>query len=139
MPRRKGPSSVDQGNGPPDHLAAERQAQVVALRLAGWEFADIAKEVGYRGKQGAYAAWKTALANIPRPTVEKAREEAELRLNALLKGGVWEKACKGDTWSIDRVLAIEKRRAELKGLDAVKSDVSAQNVRRTYELVRYEA
>ncbi len=41
---------------------------------------------------------------------------------------------KGSLWAVDRLGPLLKRKAELLGLDAVKTDTLPQNVRRVYEM-----
>lgn len=100
--------------------AAERQAEALRLRTRGMEFEQIAEDLGYRSKSGAYKAVMTGLKKtLQEPADELRTMEAE-RLDRML-AGLWDRAISGDTWSVDRVLAIMDRRARLLGLDR-KSD-----------------
>lgn len=104
-----------------DYNAALREKQVAELRLKGLEFAEIALQVGYKDKTGAFYAWKRYLAKLPVLETKEEREESRQRLNAGL-AAIWKKVTDGDLWAIDRMLAIEKRRAELMGLDKPAED-----------------
>lgn len=117
---RKRRNSVDQGSGPEqsnrDYQAALREKQVAELRLSGLQFAEIAELCGYAGKQGAHKAWKKYLANLPIEETAQRRIAQDLRLDAAV-AALWPKLKKGDLWAIARLVEVEKRRAELLGLD----------------------
>lgn len=133
MARKRGNQTGKQPPLPQDFNAAQREAQVMALRLKGLEFDAIATHCGYANRSGAWKAWKRVLARLPIVETEQAREEAKQRINVLL-AAVWEKAQAGDMLAIDRALALEKRRAELLGLDIVRSPAGRppEEVRREY-------
>lgn len=105
------------------------------LRKAGMTYDAIAKQCGYANRNGAYQAIQRELARtLQEPADDLRRLEVE-RLNDLYRA-MAPKALSGDTWSVDRCLAIMTRRAALMGLDMPKVDADAlamQNVRRVYE------
>lgn len=102
---------------PKSMSVAVKQAQAMRLRAGGMTFRAIADELGYRSEQAAYKAVKTGLQKTLREPADELRTLEAERLDRLLEG-LWEKAISGDTWSVDRVLNIMKRRAELLGLDS---------------------
>ena len=99
-----------------DPATAARHRQVVELRIAGRTFDEIAVEVGYAGRQSAKKAYDTALKRWAIESVEQQRIIQAERLDAL-----WRVAFAaveaGDLNQIGNCLRIEKRRAELWGLD----------------------
>lgn len=121
MARRSGHNKVN-------HVAiesAERQRQALELRKAGVGFQQIADKLGYADHSGAYRAVATALKKTLQEPADELRAIEVERLDQLLLG-LWPKAIKGDTWSVDRVLKIMERRSALLGLDApVKRELTA--------------
>jgi len=97
--------------------ANERQRQALELRKSGVSFEVIAKKVGYKDASGAYRAVQTALKKTLQEPADELRAIEVERLDQMLLG-LWPKAVKGDTWSVDRVIRIMERRATLLGLDA---------------------
>lgn len=95
----------------------ERQRRALELRKAGWQFIDIANELGYKDASGSYHAVASALKKTLQEPADELRQLEATRLDQLLLG-LWPKAIKGDTWAVDRVLKIMERRAALLGLDA---------------------
>ena len=99
-----------------DPATAARHRQVVELRIAGRTFDEIAVEVGYAGRQSAKKAYDTALQRWAIEGVEQQRIIQSARLDAL-----WQVAYgaveAGDLGQVANCLRIEKRRAELWGLD----------------------
>lgn len=100
-----------------DYNAAIREQQVLQLRTQGMEFDAIARQVGYTDRGAAYKAYKRALARIPKPQAEEEIQNQLMRLNAAIKA-LWTKIQAGDTWAIEKMVALEDRRAKLLGLDA---------------------
>lgn len=96
--------------------AAERQRQALELRKAGVDYRAIGERLGY-STAGAHKAVMTALKAITKEPAEEVLDLELRRLDAMLVG-LWPKAVKGDTWAVDRVLAIMDRRARYLGLDA---------------------
>ena len=99
--------------------AAERRAQALDLRLAGYSFEAIGQQLGI-SKQAAYKHVSTALETLHTQTDNSAEQLRALeleRLDALLKG-CWTAASAGDPESTRVVLKVLERRAKLLGLDA---------------------
>ena len=98
---------------------ARRYREVMELRCAGLPFEEIAQRVGYRGRQGAKKAYDSAIERWAIETVEQQRIIQSERLDRMFTQAYIE-ARNGNLQAIDRCLKIEKRRAELWGLDAPK-------------------
>ena len=98
---------------------ARRYREVLELRCAGLPFEEIAQRVGYRGRQGAKKAYDSAIERWAIETVEQQRIIQSERLDRMFTQAYIE-ARSGNLQAIDRCLKIEKRRAELWGLDAPK-------------------
>ena len=96
---------------------AEKYRQVIELRIAGITFEEIAKRVGYAGRTGAWHAYNAAMERYVMEPVESQRAVQAERLDRLFYQA-YVQARQGDLNAIDRCLKIEKRRAELWGLDA---------------------
>lgn len=97
--------------------ALDRQLTALRLRRAGVPYADIAKELGYAGRDGAHRAVKAALRKTLQEPADELRALELERLDAL-QMALWPRAQKGDKVAIDQVLKIMERRAKLLGLDA---------------------
>ena len=105
----------------------EKYRQVWVLRLAGMSFEDIAKNVGYADKSGAKRAFDAASERWVVESVEQQRQIQSDRLDRLLFPA-FQRVVDGDLAMIDPCLRIEKRRAELWGLDAPKrAEVTGAN------------
>ena len=103
-----------------DPTTAARHRQVVELRIAGRTFDEIAVEVGYAGRQSAKKGYDTALQRWAIEGVEQQRIIQSARLDALWQ--VTYRAVEaGDLGQVANCLRIEKRRAELWGLDQPKA------------------
>lgn len=102
---------------PSDINAAEKARLALLLRKQGHSLDAIAQQIGYTHRSAASKAIRRELAHIPTPEAKELRVLEELRLDDMLKG-IYDKAQGGDTWSIDRVIAISKRRSEITGMDA---------------------
>ena len=114
-----------------DVNAAERARRALDLRKAGATYDAIARACGFANRNGAYQAIQRELARtLQEPADDLRRLEAE-RLNDLYRA-MAPKALGGDTWSVDRCLAIMARRAALLGLDMPPSAAPQTNVRREY-------
>ena len=98
--------------------AAQRQAKAVELRLAGYDYATIAKHCGYSDQTGAYQAVLAALRNTRKEPADELRQLECDRLDKMLRGA-WLTATKGDPQAIYACLAIMDRRAKLLGLWSV--------------------
>lgn len=101
----------------------ERQIAALQLRLRGWTFDEIAEALGYADKSATYMAIQELLATQVAQNVEELRGVEVARLDELLKA-VYPLAI-GDNGhvrleAVDRVLAIERQRANLLGLNAAR-------------------
>lgn len=108
--------------------AAEKRKKALELRRAGWEYQDIADEVGYANKGGAYKAVQQGIRDITR---EPAEELVTLELSRLddMLAGMYERARDGDLWAVDRVLKIMEQRAKFLNLYDRKPEDPAADVR----------
>lgn len=92
----------------------QNRKRVLDLRLAGHSQAEICNITGW-GKSRVSRYLSSAIADITRESAEEYIELQQQRFDALLVG-IWNDATHGDTWKIDRALAIEDQRARLLGL-----------------------
>lgn len=101
---------------------AEKQRQAIELRKAGATYDEIAVQLGYAGRQGAYKAVISALAAITR---EPALEFKALELERLDKlwSTYWPQALAGDTKAADKCLDISKHRCKIEGAYAPTTTV----------------
>lgn len=100
-------------------VAREREIRALDMRKRGSTFREIGAELGVT-TQAAHKAVTRVLDKLESKTFESAKAVVRLeleRLDALTKA-LWDKAEKGDVYSIDRLLSIMRRRADLLGLDA---------------------
>ena len=103
-----------------DVETADKQRRALRLRNLGASYDQIADELGYAGRSGA---WKAVKAALDRAVIEPAMEQRVIqseRLDLMVMrclGAV----LNGDLEQVRNVLAIEKRRADLWGLDAPKN------------------
>ena len=100
-----------------DPDTAARYREVVRLRMVGLTFDHIAEQTGYADRSGAKRAYDIALERWAVETVEQQRIVQSERLDDLWRR-VFREIAQGDLDQVDRALRIEKRRAELWGLDA---------------------
>ncbi len=101
--------------GQPRMVAGKaREAQAVQLRMAGATYKEIADQLNYRGRQGAFEAVRRALV-ADQDAVDEARDMELMRLDRLLRA-VWTKAVGGDLQAVDRALKISDARAKLLGM-----------------------
>jgi hypothetical protein len=87
--------------------------------MVGLTFDHIAEQTGYSDRSGAKRAYDCALERWAVETVEQQRIVQTERLDDLWRR-VFREIARGDLDQVDRALRIEKRRAELWGLDAPK-------------------
>jgi hypothetical protein len=101
---------------------ARRGKEALELRLAGLSYADIGDRMGVSSPR-AFQLVSDELARLNEKRAETAEAVTRIELERLdrLLATVWEKAEAGDLAAIDRVLAIQQRRARLLGLDAEKA------------------
>lgn len=120
-------------SGKRDVSAAVRAEKALGLRLLGETYQAIAQQCGYAGRSAAYTAIQRELKRTLQEPADDVRKMEVARLDLLWRA-MAPKALAGDTWSVDRCLAIMARRAALLGLDTPPSEAAAQtNVRRVYE------
>ncbi|MFE2994095.1 helix-turn-helix domain-containing protein [Nocardia sp. NPDC059246] len=95
------------------HDVQQRRKRALELRLSGLNQTQIAEEMGLH-KSTISDYIQHALADITR---EKADEYLQIELSRLdaMWVGIWKDATHGDTWKIDRALAIIDQRARLTG------------------------
>lgn len=98
----------------------QKRVKAIRLRTMGATYEQIATELGYANKGGAYKAVK---AGLHEAVVESA---TEMRVVQNEKLDMMVARClaaflNGDLDQVRNILAIEKRRADLWGLDASKS------------------
>lgn len=110
--------------------AAEKRIRALALRRIGFSYAQIAREVGYRNKGGAYEA---VMQELNEGRAEATEEVRLLELERLdrLQAALWPKAVGNpqqgdapDLPSLDRVLKIMERRAAISGLNTQRIEHS---------------
>lgn len=97
----------------------EKYRKVWMLRTVGLSFPEIAEALGYSDKSGAKRAYDAFVERYVTETVEQMRLLQSERLDMLLRPAI-RRVADGDLTWIDVVLKIERRRAELFGLDAPK-------------------
>lgn len=98
------------------HEAAERRRQALELRKAGATYDAIAQQLGYKSRDGAWRAIRSALKDVCREPAEDVRDLEINRLDAMLLA-IWQQVRNGNHGAIDRALRIMERRAKLIGLD----------------------
>lgn len=115
-------------------LARLREARAIELRVQGYSYPEIARELGYQTPGAAYRAVVRGLSRVY--PEEEARQLLRLelaRLDELLRV-LWPKAVEGDLGAIDRVLRIIERRARLMGLDAPEKITLSQDALKWEEI-----
>ncbi len=96
--------------------ARERAARALELRKQGYTFEQIAVELGYRGRQGAFESVMAALREVTREAAEELIQLDLERLDALWVPQ-YQAALGGDAQALAGCLRIMERRARLLGLD----------------------
>lgn len=92
----------------------EKRNKALELRRSGMTQAQIAKKMDV--STSTVSKWiSQAIRDITRENAEEYIEIQQQRFDAML-AGIWKDATHGDTWKIDRALAIEDQRAKLLGL-----------------------
>jgi len=115
---------------------ADKYVRVMELRRIGLTFEQIAKEVGYAGRQGAKEAYDAAIARMGREAAEDLRILENDRLDDLWRRAYTQlsKIDAGDVDALTKLesvmLRISQRRSGLMGLDAPRQvEVSGVNGR----------
>lgn len=99
-------------------LAREREGRALELRKAGYTYAQIAAELGYKSVSAAYGAVVRAMEKlVPVEDAEALRQLEREKLDKMERV-LWQQAEGGDHAAIDRILRIMERRARLTGIDA---------------------
>jgi hypothetical protein len=113
MPRGK-PSK----NSKQQAAAKSKDREALELRKAGATYQQIADKLGI-SLSGAGVCVSRAMDALRLEVKEAAQQVLELELDRLdhMLLGLWDKARRGDTAAIDRVLKIQERRAKYLGLD----------------------
>ena len=93
----------------------ERQARAAELVQAGQSYDDIAAELGYANRSGAWKAVQRALSSHLAESVDEPRMLEVLRLDAMQEA-LWDKATAGDVRAGLAVLRIIVQRVRLLGL-----------------------
>ena len=109
--------------GSPQQLAiAEKQRKALDLRTAGATYDFIATQLGYANESGARRAVNVVQQRYELDSIELYRVKHVLELDSLRRALIANaRNAQGGEYQlkvVDRILAIEKREAELFGLDA---------------------
>ncbi len=122
----QGVNVVKSQTSPRDLSARERATRALELRIAGANYDQIAKALGYRSRSGAYMAVKRAIRELNQKFTEAAEEVLRLELARLdeLMMSLWPRARQGDVQAVDRVLKIIEKRARLLGLEKMAVTVT---------------
>lgn len=99
---------------------ADKQRKALELRRLGVNYDRIASELDYSDRSGAWRAVKAALDRAVVEPAQEMRMIATERLDLLTRASL-EAVLRGDLEQIPNVLRVEKRRAELWGLDQPKA------------------
>jgi hypothetical protein len=120
MPVRKHTARKRQQKAPRTDLAKQqitqtaREAQALTFRIAGASYDQIALQMGYRNRSGAWKAVQEALRKTIQEPADKVREMELARLDRMLVG-IWQPAItpgSADQFDcLDRVLKIMAQRA----------------------------
>ena len=122
--------------GSPQQLAiADKQRKALDLRTAGATYDFIATQLGYANESGARRAVNVVQQRYELDSIELYRVKHVLELDSLRRALIANaRNAQGGEYQlkvVDRILAIEKREAELFGLDAptrgVTVDVTAMS------------
>ena len=105
---------------------AERDGEIIALRMAGHTYRDIASRLGI-SPGGAFKATQRHLQALAKQAAEATEEMRRLEAERLdtLQAGQWPAAVSGDGQAVGAVLKIMERRARLFALDTAKGEGAA--------------
>lgn len=107
---------------------ALRANQALMFRATGAKYPAIARQLGFSSVEDARLAVVAALADQRAEAADTLRELSNLRLNTAIMA-IWKAVEDGDLRAVDRLVQLEKRIAELWGLNIkvpVQVDVSGQ-------------
>jgi len=93
----------------------KRDSKVFELRVQGFTFEQIAKEVGFSGPSGAWQAYQRIKEQMIFEPLEELRQLELMRLDAV-QHALWDRAVNGDLPAANCVLKIMDQRAKLMGL-----------------------
>lgn len=99
----------------PSAAVVERRTRAVALARSGASYDDIAKELGYANRSGAWKAVQASLRAVQADTVDEYRALTIDRLEALL-AAVWDKAMTGDIHAVAAARRIVDAESRVLGL-----------------------
>lgn len=105
--------------GPPVPVlanAAEKRARALQLRIGGATYDQIAQQVGFSGRGGAYRAVAQALRDIPREAADELRQ-LELERFDTIQIRLMQKLGQGDLTVVPNLLRLAEQRARLLGLN----------------------
>lgn len=117
--------------------AVEKRKRALQLRKAGATYDQIASQVGYSNRGGAYRAVMQELRDLPRDDAEDVFALETERLDQVLMA-LWPTAMKGNVRSAETVIRVMERRAKLLGLDKPVKVSHDGSVSVRYELVGIE-
>ena len=95
---------------------AERRTKAVRLAASGMDYTQIAQQLGYHDRSGAFKAISAALRAQQAEAVDELRALEIERLDALQRS-CWDAALEGAIPAVDRVLKVIAARVRLLGLD----------------------
>lgn len=97
-------------------VRADQERTALELRRGGVDYAVIAQKMQLSGPGQAYKIVQRALKRGVQEVAEDVRALELSRLDTMHEG-LWPRAQRGDTFSVDRVLKIQERRSQYLGLD----------------------
>jgi hypothetical protein len=100
-----------------DAKRRERRKSALALKRSGATYQQIADQLGFHDRAHAQKDVLKALREIGRDEAKDVLALELERLDAILRGGLFERARKGDLPSVDRVMKLMDRRASYLGLN----------------------
>lgn len=109
--------------------AAMRRGEAIKLRLKGYSFEDIRKDLNYATTAKVRADIRQAMKDVGREEASDALDLELMRLDQALVQ-VMKQVEKGNLFAVDRMLAIQARRSSYLGLDAQQRDDDYSDVDR---------
>ncbi len=100
------------------------EQRIVGLRRSGYTWQMIAEELGYKTPSAPFKIWQKAYERLlaeANETVDEQRWNEIGRLEAIMRGGLYNRAQRGDLQAIDRFLRVQEAIRALRGLDAPKA------------------
>ena len=93
-----------------------RATAAIELRMLNYTYEEIAEELGYASKSGAYNAVKRTLTARRDATVDEYRMETLARID-YMQGQVWSHVHRGDKRAIETSRKLTKQRLQVLGHD----------------------